>query len=126
MVSELSTLSKRKPGFEQTTGRPFGPYRPSTENFQGSATNVNKSTKKSSMSYSTAVQQLDCPNSGSVSTAVEASFSDVKHTKPKPTETGLITADDDWYVYRSRRRRHKNPHEGKLKGFNLQLVARLS
>ena len=56
------------------------------------------------MSYFKAVQQqLDCPNSGSVSTAVEASSSDVKHTKPKPTETGQITADDDWSVYQSQR-----------------------
>ena len=78
MVSELSVLSKRKPVIEQTTGRPFGPYQPSTENLQRFAANDDKSTKKSSMSYSKAVQQqLDCPNSGSVSTAVEASSSDV-------------------------------------------------
>ena len=123
MVSELSPLAKRKPVIEQTTGRLFGAYQPSTENLQRSATNDDKSTKKSSMSYSKAVQQqLDCPNSGSVFTAVEASSSDVKHTKPKSTETGQ-TDDDDWSVYQSRRRRRKNPHEGKLKGSSLQPFA---
>ena len=127
MVSELSALAKRKPVTEQTTGRPFGPYQPSTDNLQTSTTNDNKSKKKSSMSYSKAVkQQPDYPNSSSVSTTVEASSSDVNHTKPKPTETGQITADDDWSVYRLRRRRPKNPHEGKLKGSNLQPVAKLS
>ena len=120
MVSKLSALSKRKPVIEQTTGRPFGPYQPSTENLQRFVTNDDKSTKKSSMSYSKALQQqLDCPNCGSVSTAVEASSSDAKHTQPKHTETGQITVDDDWSVYRSRRRRPKNPHEGRLKGSNL-------
>ena len=82
MVSKLSALAKRKPVIEQTTGRSFGPYQPSTENLQRSATNDDKSTKKSSISYSKAVQQqLDCLNFGSVSTAVEASSSDVKHIK---------------------------------------------
>ena len=57
MVSELSALAKRKPVTEQTTGRPFGPYQPSTDNLQTSATNDDKSKKKSSMSYSKAVQQ---------------------------------------------------------------------
>ena len=127
MVSELSALAKRKPVTEQTTGRPFGPHRPSTDNLQRSTTNDDKSMKRSSMSYSKAVQQQpDYSNSGSVSTAVEANSSNVNHTKPKPTETGQITADDGWSVHRSRRRRPKNPHEGKLKGSNLQPVAKLS
>ena len=78
------------------------------------------------MSYSKAVQQqLDCPNSGSVSATVEASSSNVKHTKPKTPETGQITADDDWSVYRSRRQRPKNSDEGKLIGSNLQPVPKL-
>ena len=46
MVSELSALAKRKPVIEETTGRPFGPYQPSTENLHRFATNDDKSTIK--------------------------------------------------------------------------------
>ena len=104
MVSELSALANRNLVVKQTTGRPFSPYLPSalTENLKRSATNDEKSAKKNLMSFFKAVQQQpNCPNSGSVSTAVKASSSGIKHIKPKPIETEYIFADKDWSVYRS-------------------------